>query len=78
MEPEQNAITEVYFDDHNVTANRKIYQTVSKSTSNSVMSILLRATKVKGIDVPGPEYLDICRKEPPLTTTAIGCQEKLY
>ena len=40
------------------------------------MSILLRATKVKGIDVPGPEYLDICRKEPSLTTIAIGCQEK--
>ena len=28
-----------------------------------------------GIDVPGPEYLDICRKEPPVTTIAIECQE---
>ena len=75
MEPEQDATTEVYFDDHNMTGNRKIYQTVSNSTTNSVMSILHSATKVMGIDVPGPEYLDICRIEPPLTTIAIGCQE---
>ena len=27
------------------------------------------------IDVPGPEYHDICREEPPLTAIAIGCQE---
>ena len=39
------------------------------------MSIFHSATKVKDIDVPGPEYLDICRKEPPLTAIAIGCQE---
>ena len=75
MEPEQNATIEVYFDDHNVTGNRKNYQTVSKSTSNSVMSILHSATKVMGIDVPGPEYLNICRKEPHGTTIAIGFQE---
>ena len=39
MEPDQNATTEVYVDDHNVTGNKKNYRTVSKSTSNSVMSI---------------------------------------
>ena len=75
MEPEQNATTDVYFDDHNVTRNKKNDQTVSKSTSNSVMSILHSATKVMDIHVPGPEYFDICRKEPPLTAIAIGCQE---
>ena len=39
------------------------------------MSILHSATKVMDIHVPGPEYLDFCRKEPPITAIAIGCQD---
>ena len=38
MEPEQNAPTEVYFDDsssHNVTRNKKNYQTVSKKKTRT-------------------------------------------
>ena len=75
MEPEHNTTTEVNSDDQNVTANKINYHTVSTSYSNSVMSRLHSATKVIGMEVSGPEYLEYCRREPPLTAIAIGSQE---
>ena len=53
MEPERNTTTQVNSYDHNVTANKISYQTVSKNYSHSVMSILHSATELIGIEVPG-------------------------
>ena len=61
----------------NVTVNKKTYMTVSKSNPISVMSLLQSATKDMGIKVPGPEYLEICRKEITFPRIEIGSERNV-
>ena len=51
--------------------------TVSKTNPISVMSLLQSPAKAKKIQVPGPEYLEICRKEITIPKLAIGAKKNV-
>ena len=74
----KNADVDDDLDDADMTMNKTTYTTVSKINPINVMELLQSATKVMDIQIPGPDYLDICRKEMEFTKIAIGAKKMFW